>query len=72
MVVFFGGETGDEGVEGGADVLIVVAEFVDGAVGVEDGGVVASAEMAADFFEAVIGQVAGQIHADLTGEGDAS
>ena len=39
--------------------------------GVHDGGVVASAQVSADFFEAVLGEVAGQIHADLTRLGDA-
>ena len=40
----------------------------DGADGVEDGGVIAAAEVAADFLEAVAGVTAGQKHADLRGK----
>src|SRR5262245_36926514 len=43
---------------------------IDGADGVEDGGVVAAAEVAADFLEGEAGMAAGEEHADLAGESD--
>ncbi len=44
--------------------------FADGFDGVHDGGVVAAAEVAADFLEAVAGFLASEVHADLAREGD--
>ena len=43
---------------------------VDGADGMQDGGVVAAAEVAADFFQAIARVLAGEEHADLAREGD--
>ncbi len=39
-------------------------------MGVEDGAVVAAAEGVADFAEGGFGELAGEVHGDLAGEGD--
>jgi len=59
-------------VDGGSGVFVVVAEPIDGTTGVQGGGVVSAAEIAADFLEAVGGEVPGEGHGDLPGVGDAS
>ena len=66
------GKSGQEGVDGQSDLFVLVAESIDTAVGVDDGGVVSAAEMSADFFETVFGEMAGEIHADLSGESNAA
>src|SRR6476659_3879519 len=53
------------------DFPIALAVVVDGSDGVKDGRVIAAAEVAADFFEAIARVTARQIHADLAGEGNA-
>src|SRR3954465_6444943 len=52
------------------DLRVVFHVFGDRADGVEDRGVVAAAEVAAYFFQAVPGVFAGEVHADLSWEGD--
>src|SRR4051812_5900922 len=52
------------------DLRVIFHVFGHRADGVEDRGVVAAAEVAADFFQAVPCMFAGEVHADLAGEGD--
>ena len=51
---------------------IFIHSLGHGADGVQHGRVVAAAEVAADLFQAVAGVPAGEEHADLAGEGDAT
>ena len=59
-------ESVDVGVEGG----VFFSPSVDGFDGMHDGGVVSSAEVATDFFEAVSGVFSCEPHTDLSRECD--
>src|SRR5205085_2496580 len=53
------------------NLAVAFAVAIHGADGVQDGGVIAAAEVAADFFQAVARVPTRQVHADLSREGDA-
>ena len=53
-----------------AEVFVFFHAIIDGSDGVHDGGVVTTAEVAADFFEGEAGAFACEEHADLARFGD--
>ena len=54
-----------------ANLFIGFEDFFDFGAGVQDGGVVSSAEVTADFLQTVASKLSAQIHTDLPGQGDA-
>lgn len=65
------GKPAGEVIDARANLFIGFIYFFDFCAGVKDGGMVPSAQVAADFLQTVSGELPSEIHADLARQGDA-
>ena len=63
-------KTGFEGPDLAEEFLIILAFLGDRSYGVHDSRVVSAAEMGTNFFERVLGILAGEVHSNLARMGD--